>query len=120
MAEKNKSNNIFNRLGRGFINFFKNIGKRFSDVRLELKRVIWPTKQKLIQTSIVVLVVIGIAAVLLYGISEGSKALLTKIGFYDQVAETTASTVLPSDTTPSASLSETTASAESSDTEPAA
>jgi preprotein translocase subunit SecE len=120
MAEKNKSNNIFIRIGRGFINFFKNIGKRFSDVRLELKRVIWPTRQKLIQTSIVVLVVIGIAAVLLTGISKGSQALLEKFGFYDQVTETTASTVLPSDTTPSAPASETTASASSSDTEPAA
>lgn len=120
MAEKKKSNNIFIRIGRGFINFFKNIGKRFSDVRLELKRVIWPTKQKLIQTSVVVLVVIGIAAVLLTGISQGSQAILEKLGFYKQVSETTASTVLPSDTTPSTSSSETTPAASSSDTEPAA
>ncbi len=120
MAEKKKSNNIFVRIGRGFVNFFKKIGKRFSDVRLELKRVIWPTKQKLIQTSVVVLVVIGVAAVLLTGISKGSQFILDRIGFYKQVTETTASTVLPSDTTASTSSSETSASASSSDTEPAA
>lgn len=79
-------------------NIFKRIAGQFNDVRKELKRVIWPTRQKLIQTSVVVLVVIGIFIVLLTGISKGTGYILEKVGFYDQVPaqeETTLPEVSP-------------------------
>ena len=81
-------------------NIFKRIGKRFTEVRLELKRVIWPTKEKLIQTSVVVLAVIVAATVLLTMIGQGGTRILERLGFYGQVVETTAaSTTLAPETT---------------------
>jgi|GEM_PF-1053971 preprotein translocase subunit SecE len=88
------TDNAIVRLGKGFINFFKRIGTGFLNVRQELKRVIWPTREKLIQTAAVVLVVIVIASVSLYLISTGARALLVKIGFYDQKLSTE-TTILP-------------------------
>ena len=77
-------------------NIFKRIAQKFNDVRLELKRVIWPTKEKLVQTSAVVLVVIAVCAILLTVIGKGASWVLEKVGFYDQAVETTASTAATS------------------------
>lgn len=76
MAEK--KNNIFTR-----------IGNHFKSVVLELKKVIWPSKEKLKSISAVVLVVIAFFAILLTAISSGAHWGLNKIGFYDQVEPTT-------------------------------
>lgn len=78
-------------------NIFKRIAMKFNDVRLELKRVIWPTKEKLVQTSAVVLVVIAVCAILLTAISKGAGWVLEKVGFYGQTAETTISSTVPSE-----------------------
>lgn len=80
MADKKKKPNIFKRLGQ-----------RIKEIRLELKRVVWPTKEKLKSTSTVVLVVIVFFAIFLSIISLGGHWVLDKVGFYDQV-ETTATT----------------------------
>jgi len=77
-------------------NIFKRIAQKFNDVRLELKRVIWPTKEKLVQTSAVVLVVIAVCAILLTAIGKGSSWVLEKVGFYKQTQETTESTAATS------------------------
>ena len=77
-------------------NIFKRIAQKFNDVRLELKRVIWPTKEKLAQNSAVVLVVIAVCAIILTAISKGSGWILNKIGFYKQNEETVATTTVPS------------------------
>ncbi len=70
-------------------NIFKRIGKRFSDVIAELKRVTWPSKDKLAKTSAVVLLVIVFFAVYLTLLSSGGRWILDKIGFYD-IVETSA------------------------------
>ena len=70
-------------------NIFKRIGKKISDVFAELKRVTWPTGEKLAKTAAVVLLVIVFFAVYLTLISDGGRWLLDKIGFYD-IVETTA------------------------------
>ncbi len=70
-------------------NIFKRFGKRVSDIIAELKRVTWPTGEKLAKTSAVVLLVIVFFAVYLTLISDGGRWLLDKIGFYD-IVETTA------------------------------
>lgn len=77
-------------------NIFKRIAQKFNDVRLELKRVIWPTKEKLAQNSAVVLVVIIVCAILLTAIGTGAGWILEKSGFYKQNVETTASTAVES------------------------
>lgn len=107
MADKKKKPNIF-----------KRIAQKFNDVRLELKRVIWPTKEKLAQNSAVVLVVIAVCAILLTAIGKGAGWVLEKAGFYKQNVETTASDTVESsvvDSSAVASDSETTAPAETSE-----
>ncbi len=79
-------------------NIFKRIAAKFNDVRLELKRVIWPTKEKLVQTSAVVLVVIAVCAILLTAIGTGAGWVLEKVGFYKQNEEPTSiTTTVPSE-----------------------
>ena len=70
-------------------NIFKRFGKKISDIIAELKRVTWPTGEKLAKTSAVVLLVIVFFAVYLTLISDGGRWILDKIGFYD-IVETTA------------------------------
>ncbi|MBQ1894815.1 MAG: preprotein translocase subunit SecE [Clostridiales bacterium] len=70
-------------------NIFKRIGQKIKEIRLELKRVVWPSKEKLKTTSAVVLVVIAFFAVFLSTISLGGNWLLEKIGFYDPDETTT-------------------------------
>ncbi|MBQ7628240.1 MAG: preprotein translocase subunit SecE [Clostridiales bacterium] len=66
-------------------NIFKRIGKKFSDIIAELKRVTWPDKDKLAKTSAVVLLVILFFAVYLTLIGTGGRWILDKVGFYDVV-----------------------------------
>ena len=96
-------------------NFFKRLGKKISDVFAELKRVTWPTGEKLAKTAAVVLLVIVFFAVYLTLIGNGGRWILDKVGFYDAV-ETTAATTTAAETT-----AETTAAPETSEeTEPSA
>ena len=69
-------------------NIFKRLGKKISDVFAELKRVTWPTGEKLAKTAAVVLLVIVFFAVFLTLIGNGGRWILDKVGFYD-IVETT-------------------------------
>lgn len=91
--------------------FFKMIGNTFNGVRLELKKVIWPTKEKLKQTSVVCLAIILFFAIFFTVIGTASKWGLEKIGFYDvpTTTETTAAEVAVPETTVAESAEETTA-----------
>ena len=73
-------------------NIFGRIGQKFKEVIAELKRVQWPDKTKLKNTSAVVLLVILFFAVYLTLISDGGRWILDKIGFYDTVETTTEAT----------------------------
>ena len=97
----NKKGNIFQRFGKGV-----------KDVFAELKKVVWPTKEKLRNTSAVVLLVIVFFAVFLTLISSGGRWLLDKIGFYNTV-ETTAVTTVPETTAATTTAAETTETTES-------
>ena len=95
-------------------NIFKRFIKKVSDVFAELKRVTWPTGEKLAKTAAVVLLVIVFFAVYLTLIGNGGRWILDKVGFYD-VVETTAAT------TAAETTAETTAAPETSEeTEPSA
>ena len=78
-------------------NFFKRLGKKISDVFAELKRVTWPTGEKLAKTAAVVLLVIVFFAVYLTLIGSGGRWVLDKVGFYDVVETTAVSETDPSD-----------------------
>lgn len=97
-------------------NIFKRLGKKISDVFAELKRVTWPTGEKLAKTAAVVLLVIVFFAVYLTLIGNGGRWILDKVGFYD-IVETTVpvETVAPVETTTAATeASETVEETESS------
>ncbi|MBR3463688.1 MAG: preprotein translocase subunit SecE [Clostridiales bacterium] len=94
-------------------NIFQRIAKGFTDVIAELKRVTWPTKDKLAKTSAVVLLVIAFFAVYLTIIGSGGRWVLDKIGFYN-IVETTAASTEASETTAAA---ETTAASETAASE---
>ena len=105
MAEK-KNENVF-------IRFFKRIGRRFVEVRQEMKRVIWPTRTKLLQVAVVVLAVILAAGIFLSLVGKGTSAILKEVGFYVQASETTtaatSTTVSADATTVAVTVAETTA-----------
>lgn len=47
--------------------FFKRIGKWFREMRSELKKVIWPTRQQLAKNSLVSLVVMAASSIVVWG-----------------------------------------------------
>ena len=84
MAEKKKD--FF------LVRWGKGIARTFKEVRHEMKRVIWPTKEKLAQIAVVVFAVILAAAIFLGLVGKGTGWVLEKANFYHQIEETTAAT----------------------------
>ena len=64
--------------------FFKRVGKWFREMRSELKKVIWPTRQQLAKNSLVSLVVMVASSIVVWGFdtlaSAAVKALITLVG----------------------------------------
>ena len=89
-------------------NFFKRLGKKISDIFAELKRVTWPTGEKLAKTAAVVLLVIVFFAVYLTLIGSGGRWILDKVGFYNIVETTATSEADPSETVESVEVIDTT------------
>ena len=77
MADKSKNKNVFQK-----------IAQVYKEVRQELRKSTWPSKEKLKNTSAVVLAVIAFFAVFLSFISLGGRWVLDKINFYDEVEPT--------------------------------
>jgi len=66
----------------GFLNRFKNPGKRFAffrEVWLELKKVHWPTRQTLLTYTGVVLVSVAIVALLIWIVDSGLTYAMTNL-----------------------------------------
>ena len=51
MSENKEKKNIFARMGKGIVNFFKSI-------KSEFKKIIWPAPKKLVKDTIVVIVTV--------------------------------------------------------------
>lgn len=51
-------------------NIFKKIGKFFREVRIELKKVTWPTRQQLVKNTLVVLAFLMLVGLLVFGIDS--------------------------------------------------
>ena len=58
MAEVNKKPNIFVRMGTGLSRWFR-------EMKSELKKVVWPSKEDVKTNTVVVLVTVAIAAVVM-------------------------------------------------------
>ncbi len=61
---------------RGKPSFFQRIKNYLSDVRSEMKRVTWPSKEEVKSYSVAVLIMIVVAGVLLWLVDTGIVALL--------------------------------------------
>ena len=61
------------------LGFFQRIGKWFRDMRSELKKVIWPTPKQLATNTGVALVVMAVAAVVLWVFDKGAGAAVNAI-----------------------------------------
>lgn len=61
------------------LGFFKRIGKWFREMRSELKKVVWPTPKQLATNTGVALVVMALAAVVLWVFDKGAGAAVSAI-----------------------------------------
>ena len=73
---KAKKDNFFVRFGRGFVNFFKKIGLAFKNMWHELQKVTWPTKDKLINYIIIVVLTILFLMLIIGLLDTGASALV--------------------------------------------
>ena len=64
MADKKEKVGFFGSIK----NFFKGIGKRFKDIKSEMKKIVWPTKSQVVNNTLIVIAVSLIAAVLIFGL----------------------------------------------------
>ena len=56
--------------------FFKRIGKWFREMKSELKKVIWPTRQQLTKNSLISVGVMDVAAIVIWGFDELAQMLV--------------------------------------------
>ena len=68
MAEANKKQNVFKRIGRWF-----------REMKSELKKVVWPSKKTIVKNSLIALGVMAVSAVVLWGFDEIAQLLIKAI-----------------------------------------
>ena len=56
--------------------FFKRIGKWFREMKSELKKVIWPSRQQLIKNSLISVGVMVVSAIVIWGFDELAQMLV--------------------------------------------
>ncbi len=69
-------------------NIFKRLVTFFTNLKAELKRVVWPDRKKLIQSTLTVLVICILAGLTLFIVDSVLGGILNGIGFYDVKAAT--------------------------------
>ncbi len=55
----------------------------FQDLRSELRKVVWPDRKKLLQTTATVVAICVLAAVILFLVDSALQGILTSLGFFD-------------------------------------
>ena len=78
-AAKKKKPNFFVRFGRGFVRFFARIGNAFKNTWRELKKVTWPTRDKLMSASIIVMLFMLFMMVVVGLLDAGATSLVRLI-----------------------------------------
>ena len=73
---KNKKPNFFVRFSRGFVRFFANIGNAFKNMWRELKKVTWPTREKLVNYSVIVMLFMLFMMVIIGLLDTGATNLV--------------------------------------------
>ncbi|MDD3335031.1 MAG: preprotein translocase subunit SecE [Eubacteriales bacterium] len=76
---KSKKPNFFVRFGRGFVRFFAKIGNAFKNMWHELKKVTWPTRDKLVNYTVIVVVFMLFMMVVIGLLDTGASQLVNLI-----------------------------------------
>ncbi|MDD3214526.1 MAG: preprotein translocase subunit SecE [Eubacteriales bacterium] len=76
---KGKKPNFFVRFGHGFVNFFSKIASSFKNMWHELKKVTWPTRDKLINYTIIVVLMMIFLMVIIGLLDMGASSLVSLI-----------------------------------------
>lgn len=88
--------------GNRLLNFFR-------ELRAELKRIVWPDKKKLKQSTAIVVAIVLAAAVLIFAVDTLVNTSLTAAGFYDTRPRVTTTTTLEESSVSEESAAETSA-----------
>ena len=96
MADKVKKANRFELIGKKIVKFF-------IELKAELKKVVWPDRKKLTQSTITVVLICLFAAALIFTVDKVLSGTLTAIGFFPKSASV--STAVISDLLPTISTS---------------
>ena len=78
-AAKNAKPNIFVRFGKGCVNLVKKIGNAFKNMWRELRKVTWPSREKLVNYSTIVVLFIVFMMIVIGLLDTGSSALVNMI-----------------------------------------
>ena len=78
-AAKNAKPNIFVRFGKGCVNLVKKIGNAFKNMWRELRKVTWPSREKLVNYSTIVVLFIVFMMIVIGLLDTGSSALVNLI-----------------------------------------
>ncbi|MCK9251489.1 MAG: preprotein translocase subunit SecE [Clostridiales bacterium] len=117
MAEKAKKDNrptkpapakrnFFQKVAAFFVTAGKKLKTFFVNLRAELKRVVWPDRKRLIQSTATVLAICVIVGVLLFVIDTVLSGTLDALGFYSPKVTTTATTTAATTATTTATTAE--------------
>lgn len=73
---KHKKPNFFVRFGRGFVRFFVRIINAFKNMWRELKKVTWPTRDKLVNYAVIVMLFMLFMMVVVGLLDTGATTLV--------------------------------------------
>ena len=76
LPAKKASSSALAKFGSGFKRFFLRIGNAFKNTWHELRKVTWPTKEKLINFSIIVILMIVFLMVIIGLLDTGASSLI--------------------------------------------
>ena len=79
MADKSKKENFFVRFGKGFVKFFAKIGTAFKNMWHELRKVTWPTREKLVNYTVIVVLFMLFMMVIIGLLDTGASQLVKLI-----------------------------------------
>ena len=61
------------------LSFGKRIGKWWREMKSELKKVVWPTKKQIVNNTVVALVVMVVAAIVIWGFDEIAQLIVSAV-----------------------------------------
>lgn len=76
---KNAKPNFLVRMGRAIAGFFKRIGLAFKNMWHELRKVTWPTREKLVDYSVIVVIFMLFMMVIIGLLDTGASKLVNLI-----------------------------------------